>query len=419
MEPESMNPASAKEKKLPFKLGLFFVLVGCMLAASVCCLVLADTPATLCANSQIDISDANMKKLEDQLAALEKSDKDLKSKINKAESSIVEQKNLKSYLDTQISLTEQKIENTNNLIIEYQNVIRMYGDAIAEMEQTVASRYQQVLDLLCLSYEESKYSYFEIILGTTSFSDFLMSVERVGSLLEYQNQEMLDLNDQIDLLNLLKEQNETNQLRTEELTVQLAQAEKDLEKQKKDADDAIAKANSTKSQATATIANNQKAREELDKMIEEILLERQRQSNANYIGGDLGWPLDVTKWTRVSSGFGYRTYDKQVHRGIDIPADYGEPVYAANGGTVVTATLHNSYGYFVLIDHGGGIATLYAHNSKLLVSEGDVVKAGQQIAQVGSTGDSSGNHCHFEVRVNGVCKNPLDGEYPSVVAPGS
>ena len=73
----------------------------------------------------------------------------------------------------------------------------------------------------------------------------------------------------------------------------------------------------------------------------------------------------------------------------------------------------------MLIDHGGGIATLYAHNSKLLVSEGDVVKAGQQIAQVGSTGDSSGNHVHFEIRVNGVVKNPLDGEYPSVVLPGS
>ena len=229
-----MHSVFAKENKIPFRSGLFLILLGCLVAASVCYAVFSRTPATLCASSEIDISDANMKKLEDQLAALEKSDKELKSKISKAETSITEQKNLKSYLDTQISLTEQKIENTNNLILEYQNVIRMYGDAIAEMEQTVASRYQQVLDLLCLAYEESKYSYFEIILGTTNFSDFLMSVERVGSLLEYQNQEMLDLNDQIGLLNLLKAENESNQLRSEELTVQLAQAEQDLEKQKKE-----------------------------------------------------------------------------------------------------------------------------------------------------------------------------------------
>ena len=86
-------------------------------------------------------------------------------------------------------------------------------------------------------------------------------------------------------------------------------------------------------------------------------------------------------------------------------------MYAVNSGTVVTATYHRSYGYYVLIDHGGGIATLYAHNSKLCVSAGQKVKQGDVIAKIGTTGTSTGYHCHFEVRENGKTVDPLANGY--------
>ena len=98
----------------------------------------------------------------------------------------------------------------------------------------------------------------------------------------------------------------------------------------------------------------------------------------------------------------------KMHTGIDIGAGSGTDILAANAGTVITAGWNNSYGYMVMIDHGGGIVTLYAHASKLLVSTGNVVARGQTIAKVGSTGMSTGPHLHFEVRLNGVYKNPLD-----------
>lgn len=131
-----------------------------------------------------------------------------------------------------------------------------------------------------------------------------------------------------------------------------------------------------------------------------------------YVGGEFLWPVD-TVYAKISSLYGYRpnpfTGKQELHNGIDIPCDYGAAVYAGNSGTVIVAGYHYSYGNYVVIDHGGGISTLYAHNSKLLVNVGDVVTRGQQIAKAGSTGDSQGNHCHFSVRVDGYPTNPLSG----------
>ena len=109
---------------------------------------------------------------------------------------------------------------------------------------------------------------------------------------------------------------------------------------------------------------------------------------------------------RISSGFGSRW--GRVHKGIDIASDTGNPVYASDDGIVSLSEFTSSFGNLVIIDHGNGFETYYAHNSELLVSEGEAVKKGQQIAKIGSTGRSTGPHCHFEIRYNGVPKNPMN-----------
>lgn len=113
------------------------------------------------------------------------------------------------------------------------------------------------------------------------------------------------------------------------------------------------------------------------------------------------WPLSGT----ITSGFGMRW--GRMHQGIDIAAPTGHPIRAAKAGTVSTATTAGGYGNMVIVDHGGGVATLYAHASQLLVTSGERVAQGELIAAVGSTGFSTGPHLHFEVRVNGAPQNPL------------
>ena len=124
--------------------------------------------------------------------------------------------------------------------------------------------------------------------------------------------------------------------------------------------------------------------------------------------GTFRWPISG----RITSTFGGRSSPGGIgstnHQGIDIAGSYGTPVYASDGGTVTYAGWMGGYGYLVEIDHGNGYVTRYGHNSSLTVSVGQHVYKGQQIARVGSTGNSTGNHCHFEVRYNGVARNPLN-----------
>ena len=123
--------------------------------------------------------------------------------------------------------------------------------------------------------------------------------------------------------------------------------------------------------------------------------------------GAMLWPLAG----EITSDFGWRTHpitgSQSFHSGIDIGGDYGEPIYAAQAGTVEYAGWISGYGNAVIINHGGGISTLYGHCQALLVSTGQSVAQGELIAECGSTGNSTGPHCHFEVRVNGEPVNPL------------
>jgi murein DD-endopeptidase MepM/ murein hydrolase activator NlpD len=107
----------------------------------------------------------------------------------------------------------------------------------------------------------------------------------------------------------------------------------------------------------------------------------------------------------ITSRYGYR--GREFHTGVDLAGPIGSPIVAADGGTVSFAGYHGSYGKCIIIDHGNGIQTLYGHCSKLLVTKGEKVSKGELIAKVGSTGRSTGPHCHFEVRVNGNDVNPM------------
>ncbi len=145
---------------------------------------------------------------------------------------------------------------------------------------------------------------------------------------------------------------------------------------------------------------------ESDRIAQELANSRWRAGAPG--AGELLWPTNGS----AGSGYGYRTHPifgtRRLHSGVDIGAPLGQDIVAAAEGLVIEAGWKGGYGLAVVIDHGGGLATLYAHQSRLLVSDGQVVTAGQVIGEVGSTGQSTGPHLHFEVRVDGVPRDPME-----------
>ncbi|MBQ4116668.1 MAG: peptidoglycan DD-metalloendopeptidase family protein, partial [Clostridia bacterium] len=164
--------------------------------------------------------------------------------------------------------------------------------------------------------------------------------------------------------------------------------------------------------AEQMLAQAQKDREKAEKDLDKYLEELAKKNSGYYDGGAFSYPLPQNQ-NILTSKFGWRTYKiwgKWVtsnHRGIDLACPTGTPVYAGADGKIEIAGWNNSYGYYVVISHGSGYTTLYAHNSSLLVKVGQYVKRGQQIAKSGSTGNSSGPHLHFEISINGKLQDPL------------
>ena len=357
----------------------------------------------------VDTSKEAETALKDKIAALQKEQKELKAKLEAAENNIEEQENKKQYLDSLISSTETEIETATALIAEYESKIVTKNAEIEAMEADIEDNYNDMMGRLRFSYEQGNASYLELILNSDNMADFLSNTDRVQSIMDFDKSLMDELTAQLNLLenertvlsNTLQEQ--------KDLEKSLSDKKVDLEDQKKKADQYITQLQADEKTYAAEYEKAKKAEQEANNQIEKLLAERQKSENQQYWGGDFIWPVPKNI-TRISSYFGWRILwgRSDYHLGIDIPAAAGTDIYASNGGTVVTATYHYSYGYYVLIDHGGGFATLYAHNSRLLVKAGDVVEQGDVIAKMGTTGSSSGNHLHFEVRKNGKVQNPLN-----------
>jgi murein DD-endopeptidase MepM/ murein hydrolase activator NlpD len=381
------------------------------LTAMALCVVLLFTflPGTVI-YPEAEATSATIAKLRDLLKKNEQEQAALKREIAAAKNDINSMLKTKDYLDQQIALKEQNIEITEKLINELDKEIANLKTRLAHKETNLEKEYEKFRVQLRLSYEDKDISLFEILFSSESLMDFLVNSERTAILLEFQTNYINDLKLQAEDLNNLKAQHEEYLSSQQTLKVQLETAKADLEASKNYALSYIKTKEREMRKNEEEYQKLVKANEELDAELEKQLKELAAKSQRVYVGGQFIWPLDH-KFNRISSYFGKRTFNgiTEFHKALDIPANAGSNIYAANGGSVVTATYHYSYGNYVVIDHGGGKATLYAHCSKLLVKVGDNVNQGDVIAKVGTTGYSSGNHLHFEVRINGTAVNPLDG----------
>lgn len=358
-----------------------------------------------------DSSDSKEKEteLKQKIKSAQEQQADLKKKLEKAKKGIENTENEKEYLDHLVTSTQAEIDATNELIEEYKIKIEQKNAEIDDMEKSIDEKFDQTMGRLRFAYEEGTASYLELILESESLPEFLSGVDRVGSMMEFDRSLMEELAAKLKVLENEKIVLENTQNEQIEFEKSLNEKAASLEQQIKEAEEYIIQLRANEKTYAEEYEKAKAAEKEANAAIEKLLAERQRSTNTPYWGGKFIWPVPA-RYNRISSGYGWRVLwgRSDFHLGIDIPGAYGTPIYASNGGTVVVATWHYSYGNYVVIDHGGGYSTLYGHNSSLCVRVGDKVDQGDVIAKMGSTGSSTGNHCHFEVRINGKTQQPLN-----------
>jgi len=281
--------------------------------------------------------------------------------------------------------------------------IETIEDAISEAEEDYKKQQELLKTRLRVLYENTDYSYVETLVQSKSVGEFFERLELI-SLISKKDKEMVELLSIAKKdIEYKKEAVENQKEEVQKYASQKQQALTVLKVSRADLDTEISKIKKRLAQLEAD-------EEELLRKSDEISIQIRnlQRKNTQYAGGSMTWPVPSSG--KISSGFGNRLHPilkkYRMHTGIDISAASGTSIVAANKGTVIFSGWQSGYGNTVIIDHGGGITTLYAHCSKLLVSNGKSVAAGTTIAKVGSTGLSTGPHLHFEVRKNGTPVDP-------------
>lgn len=371
----------------------------------------------------------DLQKAKELIDSLKGSKEDIQSEVEKLDKQLNEISGKVKELESRLSKKRQEIADTES--------------ALNKAKEQEKKQYRNMKKRIQFMYENGQTSYVEMLLSADSFTDFLNAVEYITQISQYDRKMLKEYqNMQVTIADTQKT------LETDYASLQSLQAKVQEEKQavvalesaKKGelndiADDltdaqTVAKAYEAEIQAqNEVIAQIQAAQK---RAAEQQAAQQQAQAAEGNQGatdaagenqntaqnttpsgngqstGSMMWPCPSSK--RVTSDYGPRTSPtngaSSNHKGIDIGAAYGADIVAADGGTVLVATYSSSGGNYVIIDHGGGLCTVYMHASSLTVSAGQTVSKGQVIAKVGSTGISTGNHLHFGVTLNGVYVSP-------------
>lgn len=299
-------------------------------------------------------------------------------------------KNDLSQVAKKITALQAEYDATNAKVNAAQADINYTSKQIREKQSELTEREKNLNARLVVMYKNGSIGFVDVLLGSNSITEFVSNVETIQKI--YQNDARI--------LEVLQKEYKS----LEKSKQRLVDKKAELENEKLELADKKSKLNEEK----AVLSEKEdELKREADRLTYEII--SLIDINSEYVGGVFLWPCPSSHY--ITSSFGWRIHPilkyKKYHTGVDIGASSGQSILAAGSGRVIKSAVYGGYGNCVMIDHGGGIVTLYGHASKLLVSNGETVVAGQKIALVGSTGNSTGPHLHFEVRVNGEYVNPM------------
>lgn len=354
---------------------------------------------------------ASVENMQSELDELAKKKEELERELAVIKDKKEQELEKKSIIDEQINTTREEISVLNNVISSLDSDLEKAEADIDAAEAIIEEKIQLCKDRIRSAYEQGKASEIELFLNSKTFYDYVTKAEIVSQIAENDQEIINEYVDQKNLIEDRKKEIEQKKSENEAAKDKLDSKKKTLSAKQAASDKIIDEMNSDEEATKRAVKAAEAAEAELQAEIKAALAV---SSNSNIVDtGDFRWPLSG-KFNNITSEFGYRTHPVtgvyKLHTGVDIASSgiNGTAIYAAKGGTVIKAGYNRGYGNYVLIDHGGGYATLYGHASVLNVSAGQAVTKGDVIGKVGSSGYSTGPHLHFEIIKNGEYTNPLD-----------
>ena len=383
-----------------------FRLCGLALAAAVAVSLLPETvvvPASAVTQAEIDA-------MREEADDLKSQQKEIQAKLDALEADQANAMERKTLLEQQINATQAEINTIAAQIAKYDELIAQKQEELSQAEAEEQAQYELFCERVRYMEEQGEVSYWSILFSSKDFADLLDNAMMVEEIMDYDNQVM-------DQLIALREQIEQDkaELETARQEQQDAKAEQEaaqanLQAQESEVDALLSQISNQEDELEAREAQLRAASDAATAEI--AAAERELAAQIANVPSESGflWPLPGRY--NLSSLFGSRkhpiTGKANNHTGIDIPASSGTSILAAKSGVVTTSTYNNSYGNYVVVSHSDGTSTLYAHMVRRNCSLGDTVSQGQVIGYVGTTGSSTGNHLHFEVRVNGSRVDPIN-----------
>ena len=375
---------------------------------------------------------------------------DLRNNIDSLESEKKQLNNEVVDLDAKIAELEKQIAELEKQIAELEADIEKTEKEIEELENKITENQKEFEERVSVMYMNSQVGYFDIIFSSKDIDDLLSKASTMKFITQYDKDIINDLKDNKLLIDAKKDElngkktalevtktslddknaelYESKAQKLALITEKSGQQEQNFEEISKLEGEIQQLEQSISKEKQAQAERERRAREEALRKANEAKAKKAKYANKSsvssttaysapsyensYTGnlgsGMLGWPVPGAR--RISSGYGYRSISihSGFHTGIDIPSPMGTPAVAAESGTVIFAGYSGSYGNLMKVQHSNGIVTYYAHLSGFVASVGSSVSKGQTIALIGSTGNSTGPHLHFEVRINGAHTNPLN-----------
>ncbi len=380
--------------------------------------------------------------IKNELNALEKEkaeiDKELKALEKQLSGNLSEMQAIvaqKNVIDQEVFLLYQQIENINTQMIAYTNLIADKQDELDQTEARLAELQEQNKERIRAMEKNGSLSYWSVIFKANNFSDLLDRLRMVREIADADRRRVDEMTEAMKAVAEAKASLEAERVALEDTQKELEESQKKLEQKREEADKLLAQLVARGQEYQALVDAAEHDRDDLkeqivdkteqydaarDREYKQYLAQMQQQQKPSYSGGSAGssntvagvdWLVPIS-YTAFTSAFGWRTHpiygDRRFHKGVDLAAPTGTPIYATRSGVVTATTYDSSSGYYVIIDHQDGFSSRYLHMTHYIVSPGQYVYAGQKIGECGSTGGSTGPHLHFGIYLNGSPVNPAN-----------